>query len=305
MRYHIDPGRERRSINFIDNIPYSHVTDLEGRPLELRLSLMVQNGNSEARLAVGRDDEPEHLKQPFLVWFNGAGWRECDKNLQCAEMAFLAEAGYAVAFIHYRNSAEGKWPSQLIDCKTAVRFLKAHAEEYGLDPDRAGVLGRSAGGHLAAFMAMNLDGYDTEEWKGCSSKVHAAVDYFGVVDVTALNLLEMERVREPGYRWHSIEETHGFALLGGDRNTFIERSDAASANRFINDGMCPICILHGDRDAIAPVSISEAFYEKLSEAGLEDRADLYIVKGAGHGTREFSQPMIRKTVLAFLDHYLK
>ena len=72
MRTIIDPGKERRSINFIDNIVYSHVTDLEGQPLELSMSLMVQNGNSEMRLADGRDDEVSTGRQPLIVWINGA-----------------------------------------------------------------------------------------------------------------------------------------------------------------------------------------------------------------------------------------
>ena len=111
MRYEIDPGKERRTINFIDNICYSHVTDKNGKPLDLYLSLMLQNGNSEMRLASGRDDEVSTGRQPLIVWINGSGWRSCDKNLMTAEMEFLAEAGYAVAFLYYRGSSEGSFPS--------------------------------------------------------------------------------------------------------------------------------------------------------------------------------------------------
>ena len=75
MRRIIDPGKERRSINFLDNIRYSQVRDLQGEPVDLMLSLMVQNGNSEMRLASGRDDEVSTGLQPVIVWINGAGWR--------------------------------------------------------------------------------------------------------------------------------------------------------------------------------------------------------------------------------------
>ena len=95
MRVKINPGKQRRSINFIDNIVYSHVHDLQGNPMELTLSLMVQNGNCEMRLASGRDDEVSTGKQPLVIWINGAGWRGVDKNLMAAEMEFLAEAGAA------------------------------------------------------------------------------------------------------------------------------------------------------------------------------------------------------------------
>lgn len=305
MRYVIDPGKERRSINFIDNICYSHVKDLEGNPLDLHLSLMAQNGNSEMRLASGVDDEVSGGRQPLIVWINGAGWRGCDKNLMAAEMQFLAEAGYAVACIYYRSSAEGHFPDQLIDCKTAVRFLRAHADEYGLDPSRVGTIGRSAGGHLSAWMAMNTDGYDTDEWADQLSEVQASVDMFGPVDIRRCNEIEIENFKNPNHRWHSLPETHGGALLGGDEATMLERSDEASPIFSMNERMCPIAILHGDQDPLVSVDISEDFYRRIVEAGFEDRADLYIVKNGGHGTRELFQPMTKQVILDFFDKHLK
>lgn len=305
MRYTIDPGKERRSINFLSDICYSHVTDLEGKPLDLYLSLMLQNGNSEMRLADGRDDEVSTGKQPVIIWINGAGWRPCDRHLMVAEMEFLAEAGYAMAFIDYRTSNLGSWPAQIVDVKTAVRFLRAHADQYGIDPARVGTIGRSAGGHLSAFAAMNLDGYDTEEWSGYSSKVQAAVDMFGPVDVRRMNEIESENIKKPNFRWHTLEETHGGALIGGDPATILERSDAAVPNRFINDGMCPICILHGDKDPLVPLFISENFYEDICRAGLEDRADFYVVKNGGHGTRELFQTETKDVIRRFYDRVLR
>ncbi|MCI8888021.1 MAG: alpha/beta hydrolase [Hungatella sp.] len=305
MRKVIDPGKERRSINFIDNICYSHVTDLNGRPLDLYLSLMVCNGNSEMRLADGRDDEVSIGRQPLVVWINGAGWRGCDKNLMAAEVHYLAEHGFAVACIYYRSSAQGHFPAQLIDCKTAVRFLRAHGDEYGLDTEHVGVMGRSAGGHLAAFMAMNLEGYDSREWQGYSSEIQAAVDLFGPVDIPRLNEISERLIKEPGYRWHKMEETHEGALLGGDMSTVKERGRDASPIYFINDRMCPIVIMHGDQDPLVPCEVSEDFYRRLTEAGLEDRANLYILKNGGHGTREFFQPETKKIIAEFFDRHLK
>lgn len=305
MRHVIDPGKSRRTINFIDNICYSHVTDLEGQPLDLYLSLMVQNGNSEMRLASGLDDEVSGGKQPLLVWINGAGYRGCDKNLMAAEMEYFAEAGYAVACIYYRSSAQGHWPHQLIDCKTAVRFLRAHAGEYGIDPERVGTIGRSAGGHLSAWMAMNTDGYDTEEWAGQPSTVQAAVDLFGPVDIRAINELELERMKDPNHRWHRLGETHGGALLGGDEDTMLARSDAASPIFSLSDKMCPLTIFHGEEDPLVPCSISEDFYARIEAAGYGDRADLYIVKHGGHGTRELFQPMVKDLIVQFFDKHLK
>jgi len=305
MRYVIDPGKERRSINFMDNVCYSHVTDLSGKPMDLHMSLMLQNGNSEMRLASGIDDEVSTGRQPAVVWINGSGWRGCDKNLMVAEMQFLAEAGYAVAFPYYRSTAEGSFPAQLIDCKTAVRFLRAHADKFGIDPDRIGVIGRSAGGHLAAWMAMNTDGYDTEEWSGFSSKVQAAVDMFGPVDIKKLNLIEVENFKNPNHRWHKLEETHGGALVGGDPDTILDRSDAASPIFSLNEAMCPLTILHGDQDPLVPLWVSEEFYDRIVAQGFGDRADFYVVKNGGHGTRELFQPATKKVISDFFDRNLK
>ena len=306
MRGILDPGKERRSINFIDHICYSHVQDRNGNPLDLDLSLMVQNGNSEMRLAAGRDDEAPMGRQRLLVWFNGAGWHDVDKNIMAAEMQFLAEAGYAVAFIHYRGTELAGWPAQLIDCKTAVRFLRANAEKYNLDPEKIGVIGRSAGGHLAAWMAMNTEGFDTEEWADQSSRVDAAVDMFGPVDLPLCFIQDQHMIDTiPNYRWKNISEGHAGKLIGGDMETMSERSKAASPDYFINDGMCPIMILHGDMDPLVPLSISEHFYEKLTVAGLDGRTEFYVIKNGGHGSREFFQLSVRQVIVDFFDRNLK
>ena len=76
MKMILDPGKEKRSINFIDNIPFSHVKDMDGNEIELKMSLCVQNGNSEMRLASGLDDEVSTGRQPVIVWINGAGCRD-------------------------------------------------------------------------------------------------------------------------------------------------------------------------------------------------------------------------------------
>ena len=162
MKKVIKPGRARKSINFIDNIVYSRQKDLEGNEMELKMSIMLQNGNSEMRLASGHDDEADDkTPKPAILWVPGGGYRGCDKNLMVAEMAFLADAGYVVASMYYRSSAEAHMPSQIIHVKTAIRFLRAHADEYEIDPDRIGIIGRSAGGHLSALAAMNSGLYET------------------------------------------------------------------------------------------------------------------------------------------------
>ena len=307
MKKVIKPGRARKSINFIDNIVYSRQKDLEGNEMELKMSIMLQNGNSEMRLASGHDDEADDkTPKPAILWVPGGGYRGCDKNLMVAEMAFLADAGYVVASMYYRSSAEAHMPSQIIDVKTAIRFLRAHTDEYEIDPDRIGIIGRSAGGHLSALAAMNSDLYESEEWSGYSSKVQACCDMFGPVDIKALMENEEKQFSNPSARWHSVEETHGGCLLGGDPATMKERGAKASPVNMVNQDMCPIQILHGDNDPLVPVEISsETLYQKIVAAGMEDKVDYYVIPGAGHGTREFFQDATKELQIAFFDKYLK
>lgn len=306
MRYEIKPPRTRKSVNMTDNICYSHVTDLEGKPLDLYLSVCSKDGNSEMRLAAGRDDEPPMDPMPCIIWVPGGGWRGCDKNLMVPEMQFLVERGYVLVSIYYRSSAQGHWPDQIIDVKTAVRFVRAHAKDYNIDPERIGIIGRSAGGHLASMAAMNQDMYQSEEWAGYSDKVQACCDMFGPADIHALLQRTKEAIKVPGYRWSSLDQTHEGALLGGPYDDSLDaRALSASSIYCLNDNLCPIQILHGDADLLVPVEISEAFYQKLVEQGYEDRAELYVLKGAGHGTREFFQDETKQIIGDFFDRILK
>ena len=183
MKQYIDPGHKRKALNLIDNVVYAPRTDLEGKPLELKLSVLLPNGNSEQKLAIGKDDPREdHSPKPALVWIPGGGWRGADKKLMLGEMSEFARAGYVVAAMYYRSSAQAKWPEQIKDVKTAIRFLRANADKYEIDPDRIGVMGRSAGGHLSAMAGMNTDNFESEEWSEFSSEVQATYDMFGPVD---------------------------------------------------------------------------------------------------------------------------
>ena len=308
MKKIIDPGCRKKTLTLIDNIVYAVRTDPEGKKLELKMSVLLQNGNSEMKLAVGEDDPKEdHSPKPALIWIPGGGWRGADKNQMLGEMAEFARAGYVVASIYYRSSAQGHFPDQLIDVKTAIRFLRAHAGQYEINPEKIGVFGRSAGGHLAAFAAMNTDDYDNEGgWEGYSSKVQVCCDMFGPVDILANMEMEEKKFADPAFRWHKVEDTHGGAFLGGDPATMKERAVKASPVNFVSPSMCPIQIFHGDNDPIVPVEVSsDRLYEKICKAGLEDRAEYYVVSHGGHGSREFFQDSVKQIMIDFFDRQLK
>ena len=243
---------------------------------------------------------------PLIVWIPGGGFRGCDKNLMVSEMQFLADSGFAVASIYYRSSAQGHYPDQIIDVKTAIRFLRAHADEYQINPEEVGVIGRSAGGHLAAMAAMNIHDNQSQEWSAYSSSVQACCNLFGPADLVTLLEKDLEEMKnDPNHRWKTIGDTHGGALVGETGPEAWEKLRTASPSQYINEAMCPMIILHGDQDPLVPYSQSENFYNAIAEKGLEDRVDLYCIKNGGHGTREFFQDETKDVILDFFNKYLR
>ncbi len=303
MRATIDPGRARPTLTMMDDICYSHVTDLEGKPLDLTLSLIT------IRRPPRRPGQPEPPKAPAVLWINGNGWTTPyhSRNMFAPEMATLAYRGYIVANVYYRTSDQGKFPAQVVDIKTAIRFLRANADKYGIDPEHIAVYGRSAGGHVAAMVAMNTDDFISEEWSSYSSKVQAACDTFGPVDITSGIRLNMERIKDPAFRWHTMEETYDARLLGweGSVEKLLEKSVTASPVNYINEKTAPIIIMHGDSDNSVPIAVSEAFYQKLVDAGLEKQTSFYTLAHAGHGSPEFYQESTQSILCDFFDIYLK
>ncbi|WP_142502632.1 alpha/beta hydrolase [uncultured Klebsiella sp.] len=240
-----------------------------------------------------------------ILWIPGGGFRGVDKNMMVAEVQYLVEAGYIVASMYYRGSHQAHYPEQLKDVKTVLRFLRAHAGEYDIDPQYIGVMGRSAGGHLSLMAAMNTESYDTDEWAGFSSKVQAAYDLFGPADIVTLMENDEIQMRNPGHRWKKIEDTHAGALLGGDPAIMKERAKEACVKYFINHEMAPVLIMHGDNDPLVPLTISEDIYNDICRAGLEYRVDFYVVKNGGHGTPEFFQPETQQISLGFFNRQLR
>jgi dipeptidyl aminopeptidase/acylaminoacyl peptidase len=168
-------------------------------------------------------------------------------------------------------------------------------------------MGRSAGGHIASIVGMNIPGYDDEDYSGYSSDVQAVINNFGPVNLCDMYDYEKKNIESnPNYRWHNLMDTHGGAVMGGDEETLYERSKAATAI-YLMDKMthpAPLLIFHGDADKIVPHTISTQYYNALVEAGYEDQTDYYVIKGAGHGTPEFFQPQVKDISLNFFIKYL-
>ena len=228
---------------------------------------------------------------PLLVWIHGGGWEGGDKAGFGAFAGQVAR-GYAVASINYRYSKHAVFPAQIHDAKAAVRYLRANAKKYNFDPEKFGVGGGSAGGHLAALLGTSggvkeLEGDDKA--KPEDSRVQAVFDLFGPNDLAKLS--------PAGAPANAVTR-----LLGGDTGETKTLAETGTPQKYITKDDPPFLIMHGDVDKIVPVAQSKELHAALKEAGVE--SELIVMKGAGHGPGVGTPTNIQK-MGAFFDKHLK
>jgi|GEM_PF-62435 len=235
-----------------------------------------------------------HGVLPAILWIHGGAW-ECGDKYPCPVREF-AERGYVVASIGYRLSDEAAFPGQLQDCKSAVRWLRAHADEYGIDPARIGVWGASAGGHLAALMGVagRIREFDAGDHLDQSSEVQCVVNWFGPVDFFDWGAPYSPSVDSP--------ESPLYRLLGGPFSQNLEKARSACPLHYVHGHSAPFFNVHGDRDNIVPLVQSLRLHTALRDAGVD--STLQVIPGAGHGTAEFILPERLDEIDDFLSRHL-
>jgi acetyl esterase/lipase len=207
--------------------------------------------------------------------------------------------GYIVVSPDYRLSGEAPFPAAIEDCKAAVRWLRANASTYHIDPDHIGAWGHSAGGHLAALLGTSggvpeLEGADDNS--SFSSRIQAVCDMSGPSDLVQFYDALSSSNEGPGSRAKtSIEQ-----FLGGRGEQLKQKAVAASPVTYISKDDAAFLIIHGENDMSIPVSQSEEFANKLKAVGVD--ATLEIAQGRGHGV---GGPMYAKQIIGFFDKHLK
>jgi len=230
---------------------------------------------------------------PVIVWIHGGAWRENNKDW-CAATRFI-DHGYAAVSISYRLTGVARFPAQIHDCKGAIRWLRANAAKYNIDPDRIGVFGASAGGHLAALLGTSGGVKELEGTVGgnleYSSNVQAVCDWFGPID-----LARMYRGLPKGdWRIDVFVD-----LLGGHLARVEARAELASPDTHIDASDPPVLVMHGEIDDVVPMEQSIQFQKNLRKAGVETR--FVAIAGSGHW---LEGPEIDKVMLNFFNSNLK
>lgn len=260
-------------------------------PVEIRMVEAIPYGTGGGRPLLLDLASPaiSSLKpRPAVVFIHGGGWAHSDRKNGHPLIKLLAENGFVAVSIDYRLSGEAGFPAQLEDSKCAVRFIRAHAADYGIDPNRIGVAGGSAGGHLAALVALIPDDAGLEGaggWPGVSSQVSAVADLYGVSDLTAL------------IGTHKLTDAVG-KLMRGTPESRPELYRQANPLSWVKRGAPPFYLAHGDKDDVVPFEQSEKLAAALRAVGTE--ATLRPMSGLGHGSIGSLPAYVRSDVVAFL-----
>jgi acetyl esterase/lipase len=227
-------------------------------------------GGEELLLDVFRPDTDE--VRPGMVGIVGGGWRNCNKAGFEMLCSVLASHGYVTANLSYRIAPKHPWPACMQDVKTGVRWFRAHAEQYGLDPTRVGALGSSAGGHLATMLAVTPSDahFGGEDYPDQPTDIQAAVCMCAPTDMVAL------------YEYHK-EDGVLTGIAGGTPDEVPEVYREASPATYISPDVAPCMFIHGDVDKTVPFEPTRRMSERLRECGVD--SPFLALPGVGHGAR--------------------
>jgi acetyl esterase/lipase len=243
---------------------------------------------------------------PLIVWIHGGGWQSGDKQLgQNSHPLRYARMDYAVASINYRLSGEAIFPAQIYVCKAAVRWLRANAAKYNLDPTRFGAWGQSAGAHLASLLGTsnavtdlegNIDGNLQH-----SSRVQAVVDWYAPLDFLQQDvLLAQNGCPNPN---HNSPDSPESRLMGCAIQTCPDAVRRANPMTYLTTDDPPFFIEHGTADCTAAPGHSRIFQNLLQSAGHD--SILVFLQDEGHGGPQFTAESNLALVDAFWNAKLR
>ena len=248
-----------------------------------------------------RPTQSSNAPAPAVLYVHGGGWEKGNASLGGVNALIahqLNQRGMIVAAVNYRLAPQNQWPAQIEDVKCAVRYLRANAQRYGINPSAIGAWGGSAGGHLVSMLgtAGPSAGFDTGAYLQQSSSVQAVVDMFGPADLTAGGW--------GPYATSVVQQV--FGVTPGQDNGVLAK---ASPVTYIQPNDPPFLIFHGVDDAVVPPSQSQELAARLQAAG--DSATLVMVQNAGHGFAPAGGPItpsldqIANTTVEFFAEHLQ
>jgi acetyl esterase/lipase len=262
----------------------------------------VKDGDVSQRLDIYYPEKAPKEPLPLIVHIHGGGWMGGNKHPCDTRMV---SQGYVLASVGYRFSQKAKFPAQIQDCQAAIRWLRAHAEKYHINPDKVGVIGGSAGGHLSALVGVSggkklfaaIGGNEDQ-----SDAVQCVCDIFGPKNfASVIEQAEKDKNVTNIFKFNTPSDPYS-ELIGANLSD-KEKTAAVSPITYVDKDSPPTLILHGTHDALVPYAQSEEFAEAMTKNG----ASVWLQKfpGAGHGGGSFSKPSVLRLMKNFFDKYLK
>lgn len=242
---------------------------------------------------------------PLVINVHGGGFMMGDKSNPPLTDQLLAE-GYAVASVNYRLSGEAKAPAQIQDLKAAVRWLRANAAQYKLNPDKFAGYGGSAGGSLVALLGTSCG---VAELEGAelgnadqSSCVQAVVDWFGPTDFLQMDTQFAGTSCPANHNEASSPESQ---LVGAPIQTVPDKVKQVNSITYVSAKAPPFLIQHGTADCNVPPQQGKLLADALTPLIGADNVTYQLIEGAGHGGAQFETAENVKIVIDFLNKHLK
>ncbi|UYO00278.1 MAG: alpha/beta hydrolase [Devosia sp.] len=252
----------------------------------------VANGfarnNLEMDLLLPGSQEPTAA----IVFVMGNGWQSIDRRVLIPQLSELARAGYAVATIDYRIIGEATFPEPEKDVKAAIRFLRENASRFNIDPDRIGLFGNSAGGHLSlvAGLSHGVATFANDEWADQDDSVKAIVAFYAPSFLGDMS--DSPTGRTSAHMGMDLSDPANLeAGKAGDPITYADETDP------------PVLLIHGTEDVVVPIEQSDRLHDELAAAGVD--VTLLRVEGIGHSFGKMSStPEVMARVRGFFDAHL-
>ncbi len=239
-------------------------------------------------------------KAPLVIYVQGSAWMEQKVYRRIPMFTDIVRAGYTVASVKYRAATKAKYPAYIQDVKSAIRFLRANAEKYGIDPDRIAIWGDSSGGNTATLIGVtgDMEEFKTDDNREYSDAVNCVIDFYGPTDCGRIN----DAPRNPAFTT-DLSNIPEDILFGGCVAEHPEIAKPGDPCTYISaeKPIPPIMIAHGDWDELVPFNQSVILYKKLLECNKV--AEFFKVVGAGHGINFWTKELIGE-VIKFLNAYI-
>ena len=270
----IETTGDEAGVAYLHDVEYARPG---GTPLHLQIFIPTSRNRPFAYM-----QKTQAFALPCFVFVQGSGWFPQYVYAQLAQLARLAARGYVCAIVEYRHSGIASFPAQAQDARNAVRFLRANAAKFGIDPTRMILAGDSSGGHTAMWGGLlHDDDAETNLFPGVSAEVCGLVNYYGSTSVMAPD-------SNPTQRLHCLPDSPEGRVMGGQNlleHPELARALSVECNIDENTVLPPVLMIHGTKDRTVNCTGSAILYKRLKETG--HPVTFYLVKGADHGGPEF------------------